>query len=393
MFSAGLPRRSPFETAIQYNQNNLSFSSLHHRQPWPGDMTTTSLMASPSASRRWPLLGYVEVPRHRLYVKAATSDWVTGQRPGEMYIAEHLLTTGKHSVTAIARPSSTSKLSKGVQVVRVDYSGDEDAALVDALRGHEVLIITISVAARNDTISKFVRAAAKAGMPYVLPNWFGHDATNDTLCNDNLLCHNRDSIGAEIESLVICSYLLLVCKFWYGFSLGGGLDRYGFDFKKRSFVLFDDDNVAINTSTWPQCGRAIANLLSLKELPDHETDGSPTLLQFRNGSIYMSSFRLSQHDMFESVKRVTGTTDPDWTITHESAEQRWADGQAALQQGNMKAFPKLLYSRMFFPNGDGDYQSNPGLHNDLLGLTVEELDESTAIGVPMGENGEVAQSH
>lgn len=134
-------------------------------------------------------------------------------------------------------------------------------------------------------------------------------------------------------------------------------------------------------------------MLSLKELPDHETDGSPTLSQFRNGSIYISSFRLSQHDMFEGVKRVTATNDADWTITHESAEQRWTDGQAALQQGDMKAFPKMLYSRMFFANGDGDYQSSGGLHNDLLGLTVEELDESTAIGVHMGENDEVSQSH
>ena len=309
------------------------------------------------------------------------------------HIAEHLLKAGKHVVTAIARPSSTSKLPEGVQVARVDYSGDDDAALVEALRGQQVLIITMSVAAPSDTISKLVRAAAKAGVPYVLPNWFGHDAANNTLCNDSLLSHNRDSICAEIESLGIRSYLRLVCNFWYEFSLGGGPDRYGFDFKKRSFVLFDDGNVAINTSTWPQCGRAIANLLSLKELPDDETDRSPTLSQFRNGSIYISSFRLSQRDMFESVKRVTGTTDADWTITHESAEQRWKDGQAALQQGNMKAFTKMLYSRMFFPNGDGDYQSSRGLHNDLLGLTVEDLDEFTAIGVRMGENGEVSQSH
>lgn len=304
-----------------------------------------------------------------------------------------MLKTGKHVVTAIARPSSTSNLPEGVHVARVDYSGDNDAALVEALGGQQVLIITMSVAAPSDTISKLVRAAAKACVPYVLPNWFGHDAANNTLCNDSLLSHNRDSICAEIESLGISSYLLLVCNFWYEFSLGGGLDRYGLDFKKRSFVLFDDGNVAINTSTWPQCGRAIANLLSLKELPDDETDRSPTLSQFRNGSIYISSFRLSQRDMFESVKRVTGTTDADWTITHESAEQRWKDGQAALQQGNMMAFTKMLYSRMFFPNGDGDYQSSRGLHNDLLGLTVEDLDEFTAIGVRMGENGEVLQSH
>ncbi|SLM34936.1 NmrA-like domain [Lasallia pustulata] len=305
------------------------------------------------------------------------------------HIAEHLLKTGKHVVTAIARPSSTSKLPEGVQVARVDYSGDDDVALVEALRQQQVLIITMSRAAPSDTISKLVRAAAKAGVPYVLPNWFGLDAANNTLCNDCLF--SRDSICAEIESLGISSYLLLVCNFWYEFSLGGGPDRYGFDFKKRSLVLFDHGNVVVNTSTWPQCGRAIANLLSLKELPDDETDRSPTLSQFRNGSIYISSFRLSQRDMFESVKRVTRTTDADWTITHESAEQRWKDGQAALRQGNMEAFPKMLYSRMFFPNGDGDYQSSRGLHNDLLGLPVDDLDEFTAIGVRIGENGEVPQ--
>ncbi|KAK9315531.1 hypothetical protein V1524DRAFT_460647 [Lipomyces starkeyi] len=305
------------------------------------------------------------------------------------HIAEHLLKTGKHFVTAIARPSSTSKLPEDVQVARVDYSGDDDAALVEALRGQQVLIITMSVVAPSDTISKIVRAAAKAGVPYVLPNWFGHDAANNTLCNDSLP-DNRDSICAEIESLGISSYLRLVCNFWYEFSLGGGPDRYGFDFNKRSLILFNDGNVAINTSTWPpQCGRAIANLLSLKELPDDETDRSLTLSQFRNGCIYISSFRLSQRDMFESVKGVTGTTDADWTITHESAEQRWKDGQTALQEGDWKVFTKMLYSRMFFPTGDGDYQSSRGLHNDLLGPTVEDLDEFTAIAVRMGENGEV----
>ncbi|KAL9605860.1 MAG: hypothetical protein Q9179_000970 [Wetmoreana sp. 5 TL-2023] len=171
----------------------------------------------------------------------------------------------------------------------------------------------MSVAAPSGTISKLVRAAAKAGVP-----------------------------------------------------LGGGPDRYGFDFKKRSLILFDGGEVAINTSTSPQCGPAIANLLSLKELPDDETDGSPTLSQFRNGSIYISSFRVSQRDMFESVKRVTGTTDTD---------------------------SKITYGRMFFPTGDGDYQSSLGLHNDLLGLPAEDLDEFTAIGVRIGENGELSQSH
>lgn len=311
------------------------------------------------------------------------------------HLAEQLAATGKHVVTAISRPGSTSNLPEGVQVVRVDYSGDDIQPLVEALRGQQALIVTMAVSAPGDTISKLIRAAAKADVPYILPNWFGHDAANNSLCQDSFLVQMRDDIRSEIQSLGISSPLFLICNFWYEFSLGGGPDRYGFDFQNRSLVYLDDGNVAINTSTWPLCGRAVANLLSLKELPDDENDQSPTLSQFRKdgGLVYISSFRVSQREMFESVKRVTGTTDTDWTITHESSEQRWKDGMAEMTRGNMKAFTKMLYSRMFFPNGDGDYESRRDLHNEVLGLPTEDLDHFTRIGVRMGENNEVAQAH
>ncbi|KAJ5159877.1 NAD(P)-binding protein [Penicillium canariense] len=309
------------------------------------------------------------------------------------HLTEPLLKTGKHIVTAITRPDSTSKLPDGINVIHVDYSGEDDTALVEAVRGQQALLITMSVTAPRGTVNKLVRAAGKAGVPYVLPNWFGHDDANDSLCDDSMLSSSRDSILAEFEPFDATSYIFLVCNFWYEFSLAGGPDRYGFDFKKRSFIQFDDGNVAINTSTWPQCGRAIASLLSLKELPEDDMDKSPTVSQFANSSIYISSFRLSQRDMFESVKRVTGTSNADWTISRESAEQRWKDGHDAVKQGNFGAFPKMAYSRMFFPTRDGDYQSRRELHNCLLNLPVEDLDESTAIAIRMGENDEVVQSH
>lgn len=295
-------------------------------------------------------------------------------------------------MTAITRLNSTNKLPEGVRVARVDYSSDDDTALVEALQGQQVLLITMAVMAPRDTMIKLVQAAAKAGVPYIEPNWYGHDGANDSLCNDSMLTPGRDLVRAEIERLGVSSYLYLVCNFWYEFSLGGGIDRFGFDFNKRSFVQYDDaKDVAINTSTWPQCGRAIANLLSLKEIPDDENDQSTTLSQFRNKCTYISSFRLTQRDMFESVKRVTGTTDADWTITHDSVQQRFKDGQSGLKEGNWGLFTKMLYSRMFFPTGDGDYESR--LNNNLLSLPAEDLDEATAVGIGMGENGEVPFSH
>lgn len=208
-----------------------------------------------------------------------------------------------------------------------------------------------------------------------------------------MLKASRNRIVQDIESLGVSSHLLLVCNFWYEFSLGGGTDRFGFDFQKQSFIWFDDGDVRFCVSIWPQCGRAIAGLLSLKELPEDESDKLPSLSQFRNTPAYISSFRVTQRDMFESVKRVTGTTDADWAITRESAEQRWKEGFEAVKQGNFGAFPKMLYSRMFLPSADDDYQSRRALDNDILGLPVEDLDEATAVAVKMGENGEVAHSH
>jgi hypothetical protein len=284
-------------------------------------------------------------------------------------------------------------MPEGVESARIDYTSDDDTALVNVLRGQQVLLITMNVMAPPDTMIKLIGAAAKAGVPYIEPNWYGHDADNDALCNDSMVTPNRDRFIAEINRLGVSSYLFLTCNFWYEFSLGGGPDRFGFDFAKRTLTLFGNGDVPINTTTWPQCGRAIAKLLSLKELPQDENDKSPTLSQFRNRSTYVSSFRLSQRDMFESVKRVTKTTDSDWTISQESVEERFKEGQEGMKVHDWKVFVKMLYSRMFFANGDGDYESRIGLDNEVLGLPVEDLDEATAEGIRMAENDEVPFSH
>jgi hypothetical protein len=307
------------------------------------------------------------------------------------HITEALLSTGKHTITAITRPESTNKLPSGVKVIRLNYPSETEedtTALIDALRGQQVLLITMSHKSLGTT-TNLIHAAAKAGVSYILPNWYGHDANNKQLISDSMM--NGLLANADlIKNLGASSYFLLVCNFWYEFSLGGGPDRYGFDFTKRSMTFYDDGDVKINTSTWPQCGRAIANLLSLKQLPDDEKDVSPTMSQFRDECVYVSSFRLSQRDMFESVKRITGTRDEEWTIEKKDTEKTYKEGLEQVKAGNHAGWMKMGYSRMFFPNGDGDYQTRRGTHNEVLGLTVEEdLDEATRIGIRMGENREV----
>jgi len=288
-------------------------------------------------------------------------------------------------VTALTRADSTNKLPPGVKSIIVNY--DDETSLVSALKGQQFLIITISVIAPRDTQSKLVRAADKAGVPYVMPNWYGSDFTNEELRKAIRLGDTARSIVDEIESLSVSKWVMLACSFWYEFSLAGGSIRYGFDFNDKSVTFFDDGNTKINTSTWEQCGRAVAALLGLPELPVDENDKSSTVSQFGNGVVYISSFLISQRDMFESVKRVTGTTDTDWKISYEQSAQRYQDGVEAFKKGDMRGFGKLLYTRVMFPNGDGNFSDK--LHNNLLDLPLEDLDERTKTAVNMAETNKV----
>jgi len=289
-------------------------------------------------------------------------------------------------VTAITRANSSNKLPSGVKSVTVNY--DDESSLVSALKGQQFLIITMSVMAPGDTQSKLVRAAAKAGVPYVMPNWYGGDFMNEELSQSTRLGLTARAIVDEIQSLGVSTWVMLACSFWYEFSLAGGEIRYGFDFHGKAVTFYDDGDTKICTSTWEQCGRAVAAVLSLPELPADENDKSPTLSQFANSIVYISSFVISQKDMFESVKRVTGTTDADWKVSYEPSAKRYQDGMEAMKKGDMRGFGKMLYARIFFPNGDVNFSSK--LHNNLLDLPKEDLDERTKVAVKMAENNEVA---
>jgi hypothetical protein len=140
--------------------------------------------------------------------------------------------------------------------------------------------------------------------------------------------------------------------------------------------LFDEGETKISTSTWPQVGRTVAALLSL---PIKAADGA-CLDNFRDQVVYADSFTVSQRDMLESAWRVTGTTEKDWTITKESSKERYAEGVKVMQQGDQSGFVKMLYTRVFFEDGSGNFESK-GTLNGLLGLPKEDIDEATKVAI------------
>jgi len=279
----------------------------------------------------------------------------------------------------LTRSGSNSTLLAGVKGVPADYDNEE--SLISALEGQQFLIITLSVMAPPDTHSKIVRAAAKAGVPYIMPNVYGYDIFDSSLFSDSPAGTKILENTLEVEK-VGASYIAMVCGYWYEWSLALGEACFGFDLKNKKVIFYDEGTTHINTSTWRQCGRALAALLSLPE------DGAATSLsQWKNKPLYLDSFKVSQRDMLNSIHRVIGTKDADWEISFEASEKRYKDGMQEMRNGSIAGFQKALYARAFFPNGGGDFTLSHGTANKLLRLPEEDLDQATKRSLDMAESG------
>lgn len=301
-------------------------------------------------------------------------------------MVDALLKKGRFKITAISREGSTNIPAPGVHVASVNY--DDPSTIISALKGQDALIITMSVRAPPDQQSKLIKAAADAGVPWIIPNEFGGDGLNEQVGKDIVIGVGKQKAREYIEELGKSKWIGIACSFWYEYSLAGpGL--YGIDIAKKEVVWFDDGKQAIHTSTWPQTGRSIAEVLSLPVSPKDANDTSVTLSSYANKFVYITSFTLNQREMFESVKRVTNTTESDWTITSEPSKQRYADAAKAMQSGDRWAFGRMMYTRYFID--DSGLYNGKQLDNEKLGLPKEELDEFTKQAVEMAESGYFAK--
>jgi hypothetical protein len=292
------------------------------------------------------------------------------------HILESLLAYNKHTITVLSRTTSTETFPTGVAVKKVDYTSDDSIA--SALRGQDFLVITLSATAPPDTHPRIINAAAAAGVKYILPNHFGYALKDDRpskLPIDPLLNFERYVDDVRAVSSQGVDFVTIACGFWYEWSLGMAPEFFGFDIANRKVTFYDDGKKKINTSTWKQCGEAIAKVLG----------GS--LEKYANKAVYVSSFLVSQRDMLDSLHRVLGTTDGDWEIKNQDSKERYEEGLQQMKAGERIGFAKLMYAKGFYEGGRGDYETGWGLDNEDLGLEKEELDDATRRTVKMVENG------
>ncbi|KAJ4156232.1 hypothetical protein NW754_007856 [Fusarium falciforme] len=155
------------------------------------------------------------------------------------HLAKALLGTGKHTVTAITRAGSTSKIPSGAKAVAVDYE-DEDS-IVAAIKGQQFLLISMSTAAPRGTQEKLIQAAAKAGVSWVMPNCYGTDFTNISLGEEGLT-RQAAMTGITAAEEAGVSWIAMGCSFWYELSLAQSADWFGFDLRnnQRKITFYDD---------------------------------------------------------------------------------------------------------------------------------------------------------
>lgn len=293
-------------------------------------------------------------------------------------MTQELLKTGKHKVTAITRADSKNILPEGVEIAKVDYN--DHPSLVHILKGHDAFIITIAVYAQAAQ-EQLIRAAIEAGVPWILPNEWGVDTDSEPFVN---AVGMRDRVQAPLKLISesgTSAFIAVSCGYWYEWSLSFP-DGWGFDFANKTITILDDGEARVSASSWPQVGRAVAALLSLKVKPDGPEDKSPCLEQFKNKYCYPESFRVNQKELLASVLRATNTTEADWNIQKVSSQERFDHAMNTVRQGDMRLFVRAMYTRAMFPDEAANVVKMRGSnHNHLLGLSEESIDTYTQAGI------------
>jgi len=80
-----------------------------------------------------------------------------------------LLAGGKHNITAIQRHDSSNNAIDGCTVAKIDYS--DPSTVVSALRDNnniDILVVTMNARAPKEVDQLLYRAAADAGVPWVV---------------------------------------------------------------------------------------------------------------------------------------------------------------------------------------------------------------------------------
>lgn len=142
--------------------------------------------------------------------------------------------------------------------------------------------------------------------------------------------------------------------------------------KDRTATLYTDAGY-FNSITLPQAGLGIARLLSL---PVSDTSNPRASLQhYGNNFVYLSSFLVTQQQIFESLQAATGTKESDWKVEKATIAEKDAALRAQFKEGNFMAGAGLTFLWYMGEGRGGNYEDKAKQDSVVLGLQKENMDD------------------
>lgn len=150
----------------------------------------------------------------------------------------------------------------------------------------------------------------------------------------------------------------------------------------KTAILYSDSG-AFNSSTIPQAGRGIANLLSLPLT--NPSNPRASLSHYANNFAYISSFLVTQDSLFASIRRATGTAESEWTVKRSTIAEWIGVCLEGMKKGDMRAGAGMTYAYYMGEGKGGNCEEKVKADREVLGLQEEDLDEVVARAVKAGE--------
>ena len=270
-------------------------------------------------------------------------------------ILQALLADKSFQVTVLSRADSSATFPSGVKVKKVDYS--DHGALVNALRGEEVVISAVGGAALAKNFdSSLIKAALAAGVKWFIPSEFGIDTSHPVAASNPVLASKvaTGKLLQENESRLAYTFIDT------GLFLDWGLDNgfLGFDLSKHSATLYNAGQNAISGTTLPHIGQAVVAIL-------HHFS------QAKNKRLFIADATFTQQQALTLLEKHTGS---EWTKKQmSSADLVKQSGESFAKGEMMNGVISSLLSVVYDGQGASDFQGKTS--NKSLGVAITPLEE------------------
>ncbi|KAL3419866.1 Pinoresinol reductase 1-like protein 3 [Phlyctema vagabunda] len=274
-----------------------------------------------------------------------------------------LLASKLFKVSVLSRPESKATFPSGVDVKRVDP--EDNAGLVEALKGQDALISTVSGKVSSLQIP-LLEAAIEAGVKRIIPSeWAFHAMRSANQELDDLVAPGRPVVeflkqkGREAEAQGKDFH-------WTGVDPGIFFDcclKTGFMgiavIPERKATIWDNGDTRFSATNIPTIVTAVVQILTTA---DAET---------RNRFVTIESFATTQNEIIATLEAVSGKS---WDVTRKTTEEQLRTANALAATGQwMPSFSIKIMTLIYEPGSGADLSVYSKLDNELLGLPKENI--------------------